>query len=145
MIKLSSVLSFEDRSHFDNTDMHSCYDTDKYRNTTVMHYELRGLSWQCNLSLISPHLLDISVVIDFFFVIFTFCMKTALLGRHSMVQYIPTKFDQGRFVPMDVHQGSKLRGAEGQNAPKLSPNAPRLLNLGAKFCYPIQPDICFEA
>ena len=42
-------------------------------------------------------------------------------------------------------QGSKLRGAEGQNAPKLSPNAPRLLNLGAKFCYPIQPDICFEA
>ena len=41
-------------------------------------------------------------------------------------------------------QGSKLRGAEGQNAPKLSPNAPRLLNLGAKFCYPIQPDICFE-
>ena len=34
-------------------------------------------------------------------------------------------------------QGSKLRGAEGQNAPKLSPNAPRLLNLGAKFCYPI--------
>ena len=44
-----------------------------------------------------------------------------------------------------VMQGSKLRGAEGQNAPKLSPNAPRLLNLGAKFCYPIQPDICFEA
>ena len=44
-----------------------------------------------------------------------------------------------------VLQGSKLRGAEGQNAPKLSPNAPRLLNLGAKFCYPIQPDICFEA
>ena len=42
-------------------------------------------------------------------------------------------------------QGSKLRGAEGQNAPKLSPNAPRLLNLGAKFCYLIQPDICFEA
>ena len=42
-------------------------------------------------------------------------------------------------------QGSKLRGAEGQNAPKLIPNAPRLLNLGAKFCYPIQPDICFEA
>ena len=42
-------------------------------------------------------------------------------------------------------QGSKLRGAEGQNAPKLSPNAPRLLNLGAKFCYPIQPDIWFEA
>ena len=42
-------------------------------------------------------------------------------------------------------QGSKLRGAEGQNAPKLSANAPRLLNLGAKFCYPIQPDICFEA
>ena len=42
-------------------------------------------------------------------------------------------------------QGSKLRGAEGQNAPKVSPNAPRLLNLGAKFCYPIQPDICFEA
>ena len=42
-------------------------------------------------------------------------------------------------------QGSKLRGAEGQNAPKLSQNAPRLLNLGAKFCYPIQPDICFEA
>ena len=42
-------------------------------------------------------------------------------------------------------QGSKLRGAEGQNAPKLSPNAPRLLNLGAKFCCPIQPDICFEA
>ena len=42
-------------------------------------------------------------------------------------------------------QGSKLRGAEGQNAPKLSPNAPRLLNLGAKFSYPIQPDICFEA
>ena len=45
----------------------------------------------------------------------------------------------------NVMQGSKLRGAEGQNAPKLSPNAPRLLNLGAKFCYPIQPDICFEA
>ena len=44
-----------------------------------------------------------------------------------------------------THQGSKLRGAEGQNAPELSPNAPRLLNLGAKFCYPIQPDICFEA
>ena len=44
-----------------------------------------------------------------------------------------------------VTQGSKLRGAEGQNAPKLSPNAPRLLNLGAKFSYPIQPDICFEA
>ena len=44
-----------------------------------------------------------------------------------------------------MQQGSKLRGAEGQNAPKLSPNAPRLLNLGAKFCYPIQPDICFEA
>ena len=44
-----------------------------------------------------------------------------------------------------ILQGSKLRGAEGQNAPKLSPNAPRLLNLGAKFCYPIQPDICFEA
>ena len=42
-------------------------------------------------------------------------------------------------------QGSKLRGAEGQNAPKLSPNAPRLLNLGAKFCYPIQADIWFEA
>ena len=42
-------------------------------------------------------------------------------------------------------QGSKLRGAEGQNAPELSPNAPRLLNLGAKSCYPIQPDICFEA
>ena len=42
-------------------------------------------------------------------------------------------------------QGSKLRGAEGQNAPKLSLNAPRLSNLGAKFCYPIQPDICFEA
>ena len=42
-------------------------------------------------------------------------------------------------------QGSKLRGAEGQNAPKLSPNAPGLLNPGAKFCYPIQPDICFEA
>ena len=46
--------------------------------------------------------------------------------------------------PIDI-QGSKLRGAEVQNAPKLSPNAPRLLNLGAKFCYPIQPDICFEA
>ena len=45
----------------------------------------------------------------------------------------------------EVPQGSKLRGAEGQNAPKLSPNAPRLLNLGAKFCYPIQPDIWFEA
>ena len=45
----------------------------------------------------------------------------------------------------NLNQGSKLRGAEGQNAPKLSPNAPRLLNLGAKFCYPIQPDICFEA
>ena len=44
-----------------------------------------------------------------------------------------------------IYQGSKLRGAEGQNAPRLSPNAPRLLNLGAKFCYPIQPDICFEA
>ena len=44
-----------------------------------------------------------------------------------------------------ILQGSKLRGAEGQNAPELSPNAPRLLNLGAKFCYPIQPDICFEA
>ena len=44
-----------------------------------------------------------------------------------------------------LNQGSKLRGAEGQNAPKLSPNAPRLLNLGAKFCYPIQPDMCFEA
>ena len=42
-------------------------------------------------------------------------------------------------------QGSKLRGAEGQNAPKLSPNAPGLLNLAAKFCYPIQPDISFEA
>ena len=42
-------------------------------------------------------------------------------------------------------QGSKLRGAEGQNAPKLSPNAPRLLNLGAKFCYPIQTDTCFVA
>ena len=41
-------------------------------------------------------------------------------------------------------QGSKLRGPEGQNAPKLSPNAPRLLNLGANFSYPIQPDICFE-
>ena len=46
--------------------------------------------------------------------------------------------------PVMTIQGSKLRGAEGQNAPKLSPNAPRLLNLGAKFCYPIQPDICFE-
>ena len=45
----------------------------------------------------------------------------------------------------DRYQGSKLRGAEGQNAPELSPNAPRLLNLGAKSCYPIQPDICFEA
>ena len=44
-----------------------------------------------------------------------------------------------------ITQGSKLRGAEGQNAPKLSPNAPRLMNIGAKFCYPIQPDICFEA
>ena len=44
-----------------------------------------------------------------------------------------------------LFQGLKLRGAEGQNAPKLIPNAPRLLNLGAKFCYPIQPDICFEA
>ena len=46
---------------------------------------------------------------------------------------------------MTLTQGSKLRGAEEQNAPKLSPNAPRLLNLGAKFCYPIQPDIWFEA
>ena len=45
----------------------------------------------------------------------------------------------------DRGQGSKLRGAQGQNAPKLSPNAPRLLNLGAKFCYPIQPDLWFEA
>ena len=44
-----------------------------------------------------------------------------------------------------VLQGSKLRGAKGQNAPKLSPNAPSLWNLGAKFCFPIQPDICFEA
>ena len=44
-----------------------------------------------------------------------------------------------------ITQGSKLRGAKGQNAPKLSPNAPSLWNLGAKFCFPIQPDICFEA
>ena len=49
------------------------------------------------------------------------------------------------YLGTNLSQGSKLRGAEGQNAPKLSPNAPRLLNLGAKFCYPIQPDICFEA
>ena len=55
-------------------------------------------------------------------------------------QIVPCKFLHGKDL-----QGSKLRGAEGQNAPKLIPNAPRLLNLGAKFCYPIQPDICFEA
>ena len=53
------------------------------------------------------------------------------------MELIPTLFS--------LEQGSKLRGAEGQNAPKLIPNAPRLLNLGAKFCYPIQPVICFEA
>ena len=32
------------------------------------------------------------------------------------------------------YQGSKLRGAEGQNAPWLTLNAPRLLSVGAKFC-----------
>ena len=56
-----------------------------------------------------------------------------------------TKLDKVMFISNKYFQGSKLRGAEGQNAPKLSPNAPRLLNLGAKFCYPIQPDIWFEA
>ena len=55
-----------------------------------------------------------------------------ILNTHRKIQWVK-------------QQGSKLRGAEGQNAPELSPNAPRLLNLGAKSCYPIQPDICFEA
>ena len=32
------------------------------------------------------------------------------------------------------NQGSKLRGVEGQNAPQLPHNAPRLLSVGAKFC-----------
>ena len=31
-------------------------------------------------------------------------------------------------------QGSKLRGAEGQNAHQLTLNAPRLVSVGAKFC-----------
>ena len=31
-------------------------------------------------------------------------------------------------------QGSKLRGAEGQNAPQLTLKAPRSLSVGAKFC-----------
>ena len=62
----------------------------------------------------------------------------------SFQQYLPS-FAWIRGISQIPDQGSKLRGAEGQNAPKLSPNAPRLLNLGAKFCYPIQPDICFEA
>ena len=52
---------------------------------------------------------------------------------------------RGHQKKLRKQQGSKLRGAEGQNAPKLSPNAPRLLNLGAKFCYPIQTDTCFVA
>ena len=59
-------------------------------------------------------------------------------------QILVTKFG---FVPdwLLYHPGFEIKGAEGQNAPNLIPNAPRLLNLGAKFCYPIQPDICFEA
>ena len=64
--------------------------------------------------------------------------------HHAFVLYIRLSFTDLHFFFLYT-QGSKLRGAEGQNAPKLSPNAPRLLNLGAKFCYPIQPDICFEA
>ena len=59
------------------------------------------------------------------------------------MRFLPLVIDSGYML---YHlQGSKLRGAEGQNAPELSPNGPRLLNLGAKSCYPIQPDICFEA
>ena len=67
-----------------------------------------------------------------------FFRKTKWYGYADHVGCIRVNFGQST-------QGSKLRGAEGQNAPKLIPNAPRLLNLGAKFCYPIQPDICFEA
>ena len=64
------------------------------------------------------------------------------LIKHSAIHQHSTRQSDLYLLP---GQGSKLRGAEGQNAPKLSPNAPRLLNLGAKFCYPIQTDIWFEA
>ena len=73
------------------------------------------------------------------------------VSRPQRVKGVSSCLSVDRIVYMSLipygnpRQGSKLRGAEGQNAPKLSPNAPGLLNLGAKFCYPIQPDICFEA
>ena len=67
----------------------------------------------------------------------------SLSQQHYDIFHTDKALEDGSSSP--DHQGSKLRGAEGQNSPKLSPNAPRLLNLGAKFCYPIQPDIWFEA
>ena len=53
-----------------------------------------------------------------------------------------------RFLKILAHQGSKLKGAEGQNTPWLTLNGPRLLRAGAKFCslftirYVIQFVIC---
>ena len=81
--------------------------------------------------------------IIFIFVEISLTCRLILLGPNELSNLDESQIDT--WISMYMYQGSKLRGAEGQNAPKLSPNAPRLLNLGAKFCYPIQPDICFEA
>ena len=67
----------------------------------------------------------------------TCCNAELSLSNHG---YIATWTLDGK-----ISAGFEIKGSREENAPKLSPNAPRLLNLGAKFCYPIQPDICIEA
>ena len=56
--------------------------------------------------------------------------------QYMMAWKIIIYSDQIRFSFL-IYQGSKLRGAEGQNAPWfmwLTLNAPRFMSVGAKFC-----------